>query len=516
MKTLELLLSEVSEALSSNSVYSEAFLLAFMAIQKELPLTRISLGRIENPTIVRYIASFSEQEGLAPPGALPMTQEQKQLYAQAANDLLIPFELVEKPGQTASSRLYDSVRVVEYTYPYYICRNTQDSLFVNTCCYFFKQNTEITEEILQVLRLISQPFYVFASSWVVFLELESLKQQAEFENKRLRAKMSQRFAKDILGKNGGLKQVWEQVEKVAPLNVSVLISGETGTGKELIAKALHAVSDRADKPFLAINAGAIPPTLVDSELFGHIKGAFTGAITTHPGIFERACGGTLFLDEIAELPLEVQTRFLRVLEERTVTRVGGETSVPVDFRLITATNKDLKKLVSEGFFREDLLYRIQVVKLEIPPLRMRKQDIPLFVQAFLESKAERFGCKVPKVPQEELLRLLRYDWPGNVRELQNVVEEALAFAGNGLLHFWPNAAHNFQKNDKSSTDNLACLEVPYADVCRLYFTNALAKCSGKLSGKGGLTEFSGLPYSTVRSKLDKLNIPYCKKHGTSI
>jgi DNA-binding NtrC family response regulator len=249
------------------------------------------------------------------------------------------------------------------------------------------------------------------------------------ENRRLRERLDKSFGFDgIVGHSRGMEEVLERLRVVAPTRSTVLIVGESGTGKELVANALHQGSDRQAGPFVAVNCGAIPGEILESELFGHEKGAFTGAHQRRIGLIESASSGSLFLDEISELSPDLQVKLLRVLEERMVTRVGGTSQLPVDFRLIAATNRDLEGWVREGRFRQDLYYRLKVVTLNIPPLRQRIDDIPLFVQHFLNHFNEEIGRRVEGVHPSVMSALKRHSWPGNVRELRNLLESLVLFA----------------------------------------------------------------------------------------
>ncbi|HEY6104463.1 MAG TPA: sigma-54 dependent transcriptional regulator [Anaeromyxobacteraceae bacterium] len=237
----------------------------------------------------------------------------------------------------------------------------------------------------------------------------------------------------LVGQSPAMRQVYEVIGKVADSPSTVLVTGESGTGKELVAQALHRGSPRRDKPLIKVNCAAIPKDLVESELFGYEKGAFTGAVGSKPGRFELADGGTLFLDEIGEVPLEMQVKVLRALQESEFERVGGIKTIRVDVRLIAATNRDLKALIADGRFREDLYYRLNVVPMALPPLRDRREDIPLLVQHFIEKYDRRLGKKVERVDDEAMQVLLRYSWPGNIRELENLVERSVLFADGPVI-----------------------------------------------------------------------------------
>jgi DNA-binding NtrC family response regulator len=254
------------------------------------------------------------------------------------------------------------------------------------------------------------------------------------ENVTLRSQLDKKFGmENIIGASSAMQQVFEIVQQVAPSRATVLITGETGTGKELIAHALHNLSPRKNGPFVAVHAASLPSTLLESELFGHEKGAFTGAVERRIGRFEMADGGTLFLDEVGEIEPAMQVKLLRVLEERRFERVGGTKTIESDVRLVAATNKDLKKLVSEGKFRDDLFYRLSVVSVTLPPLRERREDIALLVHAFLEQCSRENSKPVREITQEALNVLMAYDWPGNVRELRNTIEQMVVLSRSERL-----------------------------------------------------------------------------------
>ncbi|HSL18601.1 MAG TPA: sigma-54 dependent transcriptional regulator [Methylomirabilota bacterium] len=254
----------------------------------------------------------------------------------------------------------------------------------------------------------------------------------ESENRLLRDAVGEgdRFGR-LIGSSPPMQRLYRTIEKVAATDATVLVLGESGTGKELVARTLHRSSRRGDGPFVAVNCAAIPDTLIESELFGHERGAFTGAHRRRPGRFEEAAGGTLFLDEIASMPLALQATLLRVLQERTVTRVGGSGETEVDVRVVSASNRDLPALVAEGSFREDLYYRLNVVPIELPPLRDRRDDIPRLAEAFLERACARHGREVGPLPPAVVRLLLEHGWPGNVRELANAVERLVLLAEDG-------------------------------------------------------------------------------------
>jgi PAS domain S-box-containing protein len=341
-------------------------------------------------------------------------------------------------------------------------------------------------------------------------ELEVVRSKLEEENIYLKEEIGSRAVHgEIIGQSDPLLYVLHKIEQVAATDATVLIQGETGVGKELVASTIHQESDRSAGPFLAVNCAALPASLVESELFGHEKGAFTDADRRRKGRFELADGGTLFLDEVGELPLDIQPKLLRVLQDGLVDRVGGSASVKVDVRLIAATNRDLRGEVEAGKFREDLFYRLDVYPITVPPLRDRCEDIDLLVGHFARRLAARHKVSIREVPQEVMRQLEAYDWPGNVRELQNVIERAVLTSSGGVLKLvGPLEARSVDPRPSSVRENgrLRTLE----DVERSHIEEILRVCGGQIAGSGGAAEILGLHANTLRSRLKKLGIKISK------
>jgi transcriptional regulator with GAF, ATPase, and Fis domain len=321
----------------------------------------------------------------------------------------------------------------------------------------------------------------------------------------------------IVGADTGLRQVMEQIELVAPSDAPVLLLGETGTGKEVVARAIHQRSRRVSGPFVRVNCGAIPPELVDSELFGHERGSFTGAVGERKGWFERADGGTLFLDECGELPLAAQVRLLRILQDGSFERVGGERSMHVDVRIVAATHRDLQALVADGRFRQDLWYRIAVFPIYLPPLRSRQGDIPSLAAHLALRAAKRLGT-APLVPTAEDIRLLvSYPWPGNVRELAAVIERAAILGGGEGLQVAqalgtassrpaspsdPGLTCEIEKDQ--TKEEATCLTLDAAMIRHIEL--ALRRTHGRIEGKGGAAELLAINPHTLRARMRKLGI----------
>jgi formate hydrogenlyase transcriptional activator len=312
---------------------------------------------------------------------------------------------------------------------------------------------------------------------------------------------------EIVGSSNATRKVLQQVEKVAPSDSTVLILGETGTGKELIARALHRRSKRANKAFVQVNCAAIPQSLIASELFGHEKGAFTGALQRRIGRFEAADGGTIFLDEIGDLPMETQIALLRVLQERQFERVGSNHPISVDVRVIAATNRDLPDAVAAGSFRQDLFYRLNVFPIAVPPLRLRVEDIPLLVEYFVGRYSKGTGKDIRHIGRQTLEKLQAYSWPGNIRELQNVVERAVILSETDTFA----VDESWLKRDSTDSvphDGLAALEGREVEMIEA----ALAESHGKISGPAGAAAKLGIPRQTLESKIRRLGInKYGKK-----
>lgn len=289
----------------------------------------------------------------------------------------------------------------------------------------------VTAMKLGAFDYITKPFSLEEFMLIVQKAFEF--RDMRMENIRLKQEIKRCYGiPSIIGQSAVIKQLLSNIERISASDSTVLIYGESGTGKELVATTIHYMSKRRDKPFIKVNCAAIPEGLVESELFGHEKGAFTGAIKKKPGRFELADGGTIFLDEIGDLPLSAQAKLLRVLQERTFERIGGTENIKVDVRIIAATNRDLKSEVKKGLFREDLFFRLNVLPIEIPPLRERREDIYLLVEHFLEKNNIRTGRNV-RISEDALMELLKYDYPGNVRELENIIERCVTFSSDRII-----------------------------------------------------------------------------------
>jgi transcriptional regulator with GAF, ATPase, and Fis domain len=333
------------------------------------------------------------------------------------------------------------------------------------------------------------------------------------DNRYLFSELRSVSGDEIIGSDFGLKTVIEMVQQVAHLDSPVLLLGETGTGKEVIANAIHYSSPRRDGPFIKVNCGAIPETLLDSELFGHEKGAFTGAISQKRGRFERANKGTIFLDEIGELPAQAQVRLLRVLQTKEIERVGGTTSIPVDVRIISATNRNLQEMIHSGRFREDLWFRLNVFPIMIPPLRQRRGDIRSLVHHFVDRKSKELKlAERPVLAPGAIDRLVAYDWPGNVRELENVIERALIQHRGGALSFETLLPVSHSGDRTPIQDSGRNRDLPPLDEMTVqHIRQALEMTGGKINGPGGAAQILGIHPNTLRNRMNRLGIPYGRR-----
>jgi formate hydrogenlyase transcriptional activator len=303
---------------------------------------------------------------------------------------------------------------------------------------------------------------------------------------------------EIIGTSETMISLQHLIHKVAPTQSTVLIFGETGVGKELVARAIHRESARQNGPFIRVNCAALPDTLIDSELFGHEKGAFTGAVKTKAGRFELAHEGTIFLDEVSELPSSTQSRLLRILQEKEFQRVGGTATLHSNFRLITATNKDLEKEVRIGKFRADLFYRLNVFPISVAPLRERKEDIPLLATHFLNLFCSQYNRQYSGIPESEMEKLITYSWPGNIRELSNMVERAVILGGP-IIKF-------AELESKKTLDIIDGDVLQLKDVEKLQILKALKKTDGKIGGKNGAAVLLGLKRTTLINRMKRLGI----------
>jgi transcriptional regulator with GAF, ATPase, and Fis domain len=373
-----------------------------------------------------------------------------------------------------------------------------------------------SNEHIHLISMLHEPFAIALCNAMKHYEILRFQEMLLDDNKFLFQQLLTMKRDDtIIGADSGLKEVMQMVQQVAPLDSLVLLLGETGVGKEVVANALHQSSRRRNGPFIKVNCGAIPENLIDSELFGHERGAFTDAVTQKRGLFERADKGTIFLDEIGELSHSAQVRLLRVIQSGEIHRVGGTEPIPVDVRIICATHRDLRQRISSGQFREDLWFRINVFPIEIPPLRERKGDIPALIHHFINRKAIKLRiANPPHLDPSALDNLMEYQWPGNIRELENTVERALIRSRGEspveTLNFHNLGSSNAGICRKDMLEGKAMIS-SHQEAEKAHIRRAIELAGGKVQGQGGAAQILKMHPSTLRSKMRKLGIPNVRK-----
>jgi formate hydrogenlyase transcriptional activator len=377
---------------------------------------------------------------------------------------------------------------------------------LGTLVFLSKRPSSYANSEISFLQLVANQVAAAFENAQAFEEIQALKDKLAKENAYLEEEIrTEHNFGDIIGDSVSLRRVLKEVETVAPTDSTVLIRGETGTGKELVARALHERSPRQTRSFIKLNCAAIPTGLLESELFGHEKGAFTGAICQKIGRFELAHQGTLFLDEVGDIPAELQPKLLRVLQEQEFERLGGTKTVKVDVRLVAATHRDLAMMVGDGRFRQDLYYRLNVFPVVLPPLRQRPDDIPRLVRHFTQRFARRMGRRIETITSEVMEALVRYSWPGNVRELQNVIERAVILSPGSLLQV-PLADLQTVQEQSPSQESQDSVPVTLVDVEREHILAALQEAAWVLGGPKGAAARLGMKRSTLHWKMQKLGI----------
>jgi formate hydrogenlyase transcriptional activator len=365
-----------------------------------------------------------------------------------------------------------------------------------------REKIAYTEDEVDFLTQLSGQIAIAVENSLVLVELRELEDHLDEESMCLEGEISNELNfKEIVGRSVALQGVLRQVQVVAPTDCGVLVQGETGTGKELIARAIHNLSARRDRPFIKVNCAAIPSGLLESELFGHEKGAFTGAIIRKAGRFEVADKGTLFLDEVGDIPLELQPKLLRVLQEHEFERLGSSRTQQVDVRIVAATHRDLKRMVEDGEFRSDLFYRLHVFPLPVPPLRDRREDIPILVRHYVDKYARRMNRRIETISSQAMEALASYPWPGNVRELQNYIERAVILSPGSNLR--APLAELKQTAIQSRSSKLSTLE----EVEREHVLQAIRESNWIIGGPNGAAARLGMKRTTLAYRIRKLNIP---------
>jgi formate hydrogenlyase transcriptional activator len=470
-----------------------------------MPLDQITLNLFDPSLgLIKVIAGATVKGGEKTGVSVPLSQEAR---SELKSDQLDKVRIVNNPKGDQVSREMSKV-MGKPDSSLLIMRMELKGKRLGSVVLRCQGTNRYSSEHADLLSLLNEPFAISLSNFLRFEEVMKLKEMLADDNRFLHHELRSLSGEDIIGRDFGLSAVMDMVQRVAPMDSPVLLLGETGSGKEVIANAIHCSSGRREGPFIKVNCGAIPETLVDSELFGHEKGAFTGAVSQKRGRFERANKGTLFLDEIGELRPSIQVKLLRVLQNHEIERVGGSKAIPADIRIIAATHRDLEQMVSEGGFREDLLYRINVFPIHIPPLRDRKMDIPALVQHIVESKSRMMALsEVPTLAPGAIDVLTAYDWPGNVRELENVVERALILRKGGKLDFRELGGH--RRSSQSKTQEFMEADFPLLDeAISSHILRALKLTGGRIEGRNGAARVLGVNPSTLRNRMKKLGIRF--------
>ena len=481
-------------------------------IENFMPASHVSLHLYDQNTgIAEIIAHATHQNYRALSVKLPLPEEgRKQVEAQRS----IRIRRLTKAGDDAVAAL-PSKHLGCQDLAALIMDLVIEKEFLGVVAVHGDPGRHFNPEHGRLLSLLNEPFSIALANNIRFRELQKFQSILVDNNRYLQDELRRISGEVVVGAEFGLREVMDMVRQVAPLDSPVLLLGETGVGKELIASAIHNLSPRREGPFIKVNCGAIPESLMDSELFGHEKGAFTGAIYRKRGRFERANGGTIFLDEIGELSPEAQVRLLRVLQEKEIERIGGAETIPVDIRVIAATHRDLDQMMATGRFRNDIYFRLKVFPITIPPLRRRISDIPALVQHFIQKKCLEMKMeRLPSLAPGALDQLLAYRWPGNVRELENAVERELILSRGERLLF-SDIDEMRTKTSRPIFNSMFTGETPKQEesmsldqAMARHIGRALAMAGGKVEGKGGAAEFLDINPRTLRHRMKKLGVPF--------
>jgi formate hydrogenlyase transcriptional activator len=491
-----------------NLEIEEALHTLFKFLKKYIPATHIFLQRYEHDYhAMRSIAYADETKCSKLDLLTPLSKTAWEMADNAPTDQ--DAFIIDDPQAFSVSREMSKFHGIHpSSVVLLVLRTKDDTLGYLVICSDIKQG--FINAHLELVSLLKEPLVIAMSNALKHREVTNLNDLLADDNRYLHNELHRLSGDEIIGSNFGLKGVMHKVQQVASLESPVLLLGETGTGKDVIANAIHYSSHRSTGPFVSVNCGAIPDTLIDSELFGHEKGAFTGALSQKRGRFERANKGTIFLDEIGELPPQAQVRLLKVLQSKEIERVGGVKTISLDIRIIAATNRNLEEMVQNHLFREDLWFRINVFPIWIPPLRDRQMDIPSMIQHFINLKAKELKlATIPTLAPGVIDPLMAYHWPGNVRELENVIERALILCPAGPLSFEhlnqgrPRKAIEMSGPD----DGTVKLDV----VISRHIRRVLSKTRGKVNGPDGAAAFLGINPSTLRNRMKKMGIDYGRK-----
>ena len=500
------LIRQFKTAIARGSSFEESLLAMFHFFTELMPLDYISVTS-QNRHGLRFLATVTEQRTVLTDETVPLPAEVQMSAAEVLRGNIIFYNL-SSPLHQMVHKHFDSKAL-----PSVISITLSDGPeeFHSIALNSHKKNAYHDEHAV-LLQQLREPVATLVYYFILHVNVASRNQRLLAANEALQHRLGFFNKGKIVGADSGLKDVINMALQVAPMNSPVLIMGETGVGKEVIANSIHLSSARSNKPFISINCGAIPETLLDSELFGHEKGAFTGAVSIKRGFFEQADGGTIFMDEIGELPLKAQVRLLRILETKEFQRVGSEHFISVDIRIIAATNRDLPVMVKNGLFREDLFFRLNVFPIWIPPLRQRKEDIRDLAEHFAFTKTREMNLPgQPGFSPDAQEQLKAYDWPGNVRELQNVIERELILSNGKSLSFPSLGSQNLKNQSDREGDvtesSEQALPIPTLDEIHIRHIKKIIELShGKIQGPGGAAERLQINPSSLRSKMRRLGI----------
>lgn len=484
-------------------------------LAQHMPADCIYLERHEYELgAMRVIARARERKAEKMDVLVPFTEQAKQAMAEAAqmwfDGDFPPVWVINRPMEEPVTRCLEEALGEPYSSAMSLPLIIGDQI-IGALALLAEGDDRFTEDHAKLYATLKEPFFVAMSNTLKHQEIVRLKEMLADDNRYLQRELKRITGDQIVGEDFGLRNVMEMVRQVSSLDSPVLLLGETGVGKDVIANAIHYGSPRRNGPFIKVNCGAIPEALMDSELFGHEKGAFTGALSQKRGRFERAHGGTIFLDEIAELPSAAQVRLLRVLQTKEIERVGGSKTINVDIRVIAATHRNLEEMIQSDRFREDLWFRLNVFPITIPPLRQRREDIPSLVHHFIERKS--IDLKLPDAPSLApgvIEQLTSYNWPGNVRELENVIERELILNRKGPLDFKgvPVKQKDHDRNESPiQEENFPTLD----EVMKHHIHRALKNTNGRVHGPEGAAQLLGMNPSTLRSRMTKLGIAYGRR-----
>ncbi len=480
-------------------------------ISRHMPADSIYLQKYESElAAIRLVVRASAEKGEWMDVLLPLSGEANKAVIQLRQSWLTgtakPVLIINRPGEEPISQGFFEALDIPFSSIMVLPLIIEEQV-AGSVALIAEGIDRFNDYHAQLYSTLKEPFFVALTNTLKHREVLKLKDMLADDNRYLHGELHRLSGDEIIGANFGLRDVMHKVHQVASLDSPVLLLGETGVGKDVIANTIHYSSSRSDGPFVSVNCGAIPESLIDSELFGHEKGAFTGALSQKRGRFERADKGTIFLDEIGELPLQAQVRLLKVLQSKEIERVGGVKTISLDIRIIAATNRNLEEMIKLNQFREDLWFRLNVFPIRIPPLRKRKLDIPELLQHFINLKTKELKLPViPTLSPGAIELLMEYHWPGNVRELGNVIERALILKPAGPLTFEhldlgkPEANLELQ----SESDEPANLD----EMNSRHIRRILSKTNGKVDGQDGAAALLGINASTLRNRMKKMGIEF--------